>query len=93
MPIDFLTNQVLSPQKTFIPILILLGVIKRKPYWTVPLLHQNLKGTTLSSKDIPMSPYTKGENNNDNIVSSLAQYSSWIINLYFKVIQVLFLFC
>ena len=30
---DFLTNQVLSPQKTFIPVLILLGVIKRKR-WT-----------------------------------------------------------
>ena len=33
-----------------------------------------------------------GENNN-NIVSYLAHYSSWIINLYFKVVQVLFLFC
>ena len=32
-------------------------------------------------------------NNNNNIVSSLAHYSSWIINLYFKVIQVLFLLC
>ena len=95
-------------------------------YWTVPLLHQNLRGATLSSKDIPISPYTKGENNNsnnnkhigesnnnnhigennnnnhigennnnnnNNIVSSLVQYSSWIINLCFKVIQVLFLFC
>ena len=63
-------------------------------YWTVPLLHQNLRGATLSSKDIPISPYTKGKNNNsnNNIVSSLVQYSSWIINLYFKVIQVLF-FC
>ena len=82
-------------------------------YWTVPLLHQNLRGATLSSKDIPISPYSKGENhhnnnhigesnsnnnligenNNNNIVSSLVQYSSWIINLYFKVIQVLFLLC
>ena len=71
-------------------------------YWTVPLLHQNLRGAMLSSKDIPISPYTKGENNNNhidennnnnNIVSSLVQYSSWIINLYYKVIQVLFLFC
>ena len=56
------------------------------------LTHQNLRGATLSSKDIPISPYTKGKNNNNNnIVSSLVQYSSWIINLYFKVIQVLFL--
>ena len=92
-------------------------------YWTVPLLYQNLRGATLSSKDIPISPYTKGvnnnndnnigesnnnnnhigehnnnnhigeNNNNNNIESSLVQYSSWIINLYFKVIQVLFLFC
>ena len=62
-------------------------------YWTVPSLHQNLRGATLSSKDIPISPYTKCESNNNNIVSSLVQYSSRIINLYFKVIQVLFLFC
>ena len=35
-----------------------------------------------------------GENsNNNNIMSFLAHYSSWIINFYFKVIQVLFLFC
>ena len=39
-------------------------------YWTVPLLHQNLRGATLSNKDIPTSPYTKGENNKNNIVSS-----------------------
>ena len=32
-------------------------------------------------------------NNNKNIVSSLAQDSSWIINLFFFIIQVLFLFC
>ena len=80
-------------------------------YWTVPLLHQNQRGATLSSKDIPIPPYTKGENNNNNnnigennnnnhidennnnIVISLVQYSSWIINLYFKVIQVLVWFC
>ena len=87
-------------------------------YWTVPLLHQNLRGATLSSKDIHASPYTKGENsnnnndnhigennnnnnnnhhhigqNNNNLVCSFTQYTSWIINLYFKVIQVLFLFC
>ena len=64
-------------------------------YWTVPLLHQNLRSATLSSKDIPTSPYTKGENNNNhigennnnnNIVSSLVQLFSWIINFYFKVI-------
>ena len=30
------------------------------------LTHQNLRGATLSSKDIPISPYTKGENNNNN---------------------------
>ena len=35
-------------------------------YWAVPLLHQNLRGATLSGKDIPTSPYTKGENNNNN---------------------------
>ena len=33
-----------------------------------------------------------GGNNNNNIVSFLAQYSCWIINLYFKVIQVCFFF-
>ena len=48
---------------------------------------------SLTYQDIPISTYTKGENNNNNIVSSLVQYSRWIINLYFKVIQVLFLFC
>ena len=56
------------------------------------LNHQNLRGAMLSNKNIPISTYTKGENNN-NIVSSLVQYSNWIINLYFKVIQVLVLFC
>ena len=54
--------------------------------------YQNLRGATLSSKDIPISTYTKGESNSNNIVSSLLQYFSWIINLYFNVIQVLFLF-
>ena len=42
--------------------------------------------------DIALLDNHIGENNN-NIVSSLAHYSSWIINLYFKVIQVLVLFC
>ena len=45
-------------------------------YWTVPLLHQNLRSATLSSKDIPISPYTKGENNNNNIVSSLVHLNN-----------------
>ena len=61
--------------------MILLGVIKRKRWTnsleftandnetTLPdcsLTPPNLRGTTLSRKDIPTSPYNKGENNNYN---------------------------
>ena len=54
-------------------------------YWTVPLLHKNLRGATLSSKDIPISPYTKGENNN-NIVSSLTHLKMFSTNMRLQII-------
>ena len=59
-------------------------------------LHQRqTKGKVLLQK---LSTGQAGENNNNNkdkhhIVSSFAYYSIWIINLYFEVTQVLFLFC
>ena len=49
----------------------------------------------LSSKDMPISPYTKGENNTHKTTLWVPWYNipTEKINLYFKVIQVLVLFC
>ena len=57
-------------------------------------LHQKqTKGKVLLHKLNTGQAGQNNNNNNNNIVSSFAYYSIWIINLYFKVIQVLFLFC
>ena len=61
-----------------------------KTYSPFFLQQRQTKGKLLLQK---LNTGQASENNNNHIVSSLAYYSIWIINLYFKVIRVLFLFC